>query len=265
MAKTGGYWREAATVILIAKTPAHHARVHQPSTATLPVTKQPFNYQCLLLKRSGGSSFMPEQHVFPGGTLSDSDFDNQWVALYERYTGEHFNKLAQTFQAIKAPAPACQQTRPSTTFPAEIAFRICAIRECFEECGVLLARRIGEKINESSETRSVKGTPLVALSSKDLNASTWRKRVNGNAHEFLSLCLEHSIVPDLWSLQQWSNWLTPVFAPVSQPPVKPKRFDTLFYVCCLDEMPSYARVDGRETTVLKVIIFISVVSLNLHF
>ena len=260
MAKRGGYWREAATVILVTKTPAFSKQTAAATTAGLTVlSRLQFNYKVLLLKRSGGSSFMPELHVFPGGTISDADFDAKWTHLYERYIKKSFSDIASSFQQSKCPPPAFKETRVTSHVPAEIAFRICAIRECFEECGVLLARKIAP--HQANGTPAAAGTghgatstPLTPLSSQDLNVASWRKRVNRNAHEFLSLCVENSLVPDLWALQEWCNWLTPVFQPVTAPPAKPRRFDTIFYVCCLDAMPAHVRVDGRETTVLKVIV-----------
>ncbi|XP_078660236.1 acyl-coenzyme A diphosphatase NUDT19-like isoform X1 [Branchiostoma floridae x Branchiostoma belcheri] len=69
----------------------------------------------------------------------------------------------------------------------------------------------------------------------------WRKRVDGDAREFLQLCNECRCVPDVWSLHEWSNWLTPTI------PAMPnrRRYDTAFFICCLDHIPPAAR-DDRE-------------------
>lgn len=37
-------------------------------------------------------------------------------------------------------------------------------------------------------------------------------------------------MPDVWSLVEWSNWLTPENMP--------RRYDTVFYLCCLEGMPT---------------------------
>ena len=69
---------------------------------------------------------------------------------------------------------------------------------------------------------------------------------------FLDLCNELRVVPNIWGLYEWCNWLTPVMQKVEGgPPPRPRRFDTMFYVCCLTEMPD-ARADKRETTVAQV-------------
>lgn len=66
--------------------------------------------QILLLHRVRSSSAFPSAHVFPGGNLSSQDGD-------------------------VAPAPHLSRHEDGP------AYRIGAIRECFEECGILLAKR----------------------------------------------------------------------------------------------------------------------------
>ena len=66
----------------------------------------------------------------------------------------------------------------------------------------------------------------------------WRKRVLSNPTEFYNMCLELQAAPKLNSLYEWSNWLTPVGLP--------KRFDVMFFLTSLPELPSYAEEDGNE-------------------
>ena len=45
------------------------------------------------------------------------------------------------------------------------------------------------------------------------------------------LCFrQYNVVPDIWSLKEWSCWLTPV--------VLKRRFDTMFYIYATDNMPA---------------------------
>ena len=53
-------------------------------------------------------------------------------------------------------------------------------------------------------------------------------------------------MPDVWSLSEWSNWLTPANLP--------RRYDTLFYTCFLEKEPAVL-LDGKEMTHSKVINF----------
>ena len=65
---------------------------------------------------------------------------------------------------------------------------------------------------------------------------------------FINLCVSNLLislsrslqcVPDVWSLGEWSNWLTPVHLP--------RRYDTMFYTCFLDKEPPVL-VDEKEMT-----------------
>ena len=55
----------------------------------------------------------------------------------------------------------------------------------------------------------------------------------------ISLSRSLQCVPDVWSLGEWSNWLTPVHLP--------RRYDTMFYTCFLDKEPPVL-VDEKEMT-----------------
>ena len=63
-----------------------------------------------------------------------------------------------------------------------MAFRINAIRETFEETGILLT--------------------VDPLDQKQLDPE-WRDRVHNNPSEFISLCKHLNVCPDIWSLNEW--------------------------------------------------------------
>lgn len=54
---------------------------------------------------------------------------------------------------------------------------------------------------------------------------------------------ELECVPDIWSLIEWSDWLTPRNFNI--------RYDTLFYLCPLDSQPPVSP-DGSEIVDAKV-------------
>ncbi|GAB6030507.1 hypothetical protein CHUAL_007369 [Chamberlinius hualienensis] len=99
----------------------------------------------------------------------------------------------------------------------EIALKVTAIRETFEESGILIARPNKEPIDSPPVPQIVK------------NSSEWQERIQQDANEMIKLCEEMDCSPDVWALQPWSNWLTPTY-------LKP-RFDSIFYFCSLDETP----------------------------
>ena len=183
---------------------------------------------------------MPETHVFPGGVLSDADFDPRWHELFKSVTNEGLLSPSARFMERRHQVEMFRTERSKSLLPAQIALRLCAIRETFEECGVLLVT------NKANADKNL----ATAETKYTLNLTDWRKRVHKDAGQFINLCESLNMVPNIWSLYEWANWLTPNIQPVSEPPKRPRRFDTMFYVCCLQDQPE-ARVDKRETTIAE--------------
>ena len=46
--------------------------------------------------------------------------------------------------------------------------------------------------------------------------------------DFLTMCKELDVCPNIWSLYEWSDWLTPLHLKTKS------RFDTMFYVASTD-------------------------------
>ncbi|CAL1529937.1 unnamed protein product [Lymnaea stagnalis] len=261
MAAVLKHWREAATLILVTSTnlTKRGTRLNLTSTSvskpkmdelnntnkTMLITEQELfmdNFEVLMLKRSGKSKFMPNVYVFPGGVAVDCDFSSQWLPVFNKLGSDVCQKLFCSI-SVGSPkaAPMFTRQRDSafSSLPSEVAFRICAIRETFEESGVLLAQPAQKSLNQiHSQSRSL--SP--ALLHEDANVITqWRERVNKDPNEFLKMCLELDLVPEVWSLYEWSNWLTPTMDTNNN-----RRFDTAFYICCVDHKPA-AAVDSGET------------------
>ncbi|KAF9288346.1 hypothetical protein BGZ68_000388, partial [Mortierella alpina] len=156
------------------------------------------NYKVLFLQRSRlGTS--ASAHVFPGGNVDKADHDPRWATLLN-------------YQPKDTKAPPLHNA-------------ICAIREAFEESGVLVCE------------------PPTELSNDEIRI--WRDKVHNNAQEFYNLCTSHHLKPSVDRLCHFSSWITP--------PVEAKRFHTQFYLTVLPwsrESFSDSRVfaDGKETT-----------------
>lgn len=105
------------------------------------------------------------------------------------------------------------------------ALRVGAIREAFEECGVLLARPRGEQ-------RLIDGARLAALAG-------WRERLNAGEIAFAELLRSEELELACDLLALYAHWITPLKAP--------KRFDTYFF---LAPAPADHQLlhDGREST-----------------
>lgn len=83
------------------------------------------------------------------------------------------------------------------------------------------------------------------------NQKLWQDRIHDEAGEFQTLCTEQRLVPALWDLYEWSNWMTPLIG-IKRWAVHMEtrriclnvllgsisRFDTAFYLTTLDSQPT---------------------------
>jgi len=177
-----------------------------PAATVILVREEAGHLQVYLLRRSQTSGFMPGSYVFPGGLVDERDRDDAlWLAhadlapdaLSERLGGQ----AAGGFETL--------------------CYGVAAVRETFEEAGVLLARRRfpAEEGFERARERRLAESP----------AHGW----------FTRLVVSDGWVLTLSALSRWARWVTPERMP--------RRFDTRFFVAVLP--PGQACLpDMRETT-----------------
>jgi 8-oxo-dGTP pyrophosphatase MutT (NUDIX family) len=156
--------------------------------------------EVLMVKRHYEIDFAAGALVFPGGKAAAADASPDW----DDWTDGDFGPVQQDA-------------------------RIAAIREAYEESGLLIARR-----------RALRGpgAPLVGPDIAGL-LSPHRSAVDRGEMSFLALMKEHALVLALDSLVHFGHWITPM--------MMPKRFDTHFYVAPAP-LWQIAAHDGRETT-----------------
>lgn len=236
-------WKEASSIIIAAK-PSLQTIVgkdlsNMMAAQSKNLNPSKFDYRLLMLKRSGVSSFMANAYVFPGGMVELSDFSTKWWTVFNN-AGISNENLKQLCSSITGPRPPMFQNSVTLSkaniskndhFPTDLTMRIAAIRETFEETGILLLTSINYKNDE-----------MPVYTSEHLDLKLWREKVHQNAYSFIDLCMENKVCPNIWCLQEWWNWLTPN--------VGHRRYDTMFYVCCLPKIPE-ACVDQVEVTELK--------------
>ncbi|KAM6409250.1 acyl-coenzyme A diphosphatase NUDT19 [Rhynochetos jubatus] len=225
------HWKEAATLLLAAGVPGRLPRSPLGS----------LDYELLLLQRSSRSGFMPSAHVFPGGLVEAADFSADWLGLLPASPQCGLGLVRPPpHGSSRPPLFATDRQQLGSPLPGEVAFRICAIRETFEEAGILLL--------VPGRGPAAGGGPARPLPAERLPAaaelSEWRRRVQEDPACFLQLCRHLGCVPNIWALQEWSNWLTPV----GRAGRGGRRYDTAFYLCCLEKRPPHTAQDGREVT-----------------
>ncbi|XP_016099649.1 nucleoside diphosphate-linked moiety X motif 19-like [Sinocyclocheilus grahami] len=237
------HWREAATVILAAGL----RRAQSADSLKTGLEKvsdiahiSAFDYQVLLLKRSGSSGFMPNAYVFPGGLADASDFSSDWQEVFQSFTKAPNYGIGVVKQPPETRPPifATDRAQLGSPIPGDVAFRICAVRETFEESGVLLAVPTHEESGIRVRTDDARDsdpqptlTTLSGLWDRDV-LSKWRSLVISDSANFIKMCKELQCLPNIWALHEWGNWLTPVGMHGKQ-----RRYDTAFYICCLRDTP----------------------------
>jgi 8-oxo-dGTP pyrophosphatase MutT (NUDIX family) len=174
--------------------PAERPEVPILPAATILLLRDEPSFEVLMVKRHHQIDFAAGALVFPGGKTHGGDDDPRWEA---RTLGW---------------GDALPQKRP---------LRIAAIREAYEEAGVLLARH--------GDGSPFRGDPRAAAAREDVG----RER-----RPFLDLVEELDLFLDLEALTVFAHWITP--------PLTPRRFDTWFYVARAPE-EQLAICDGSET------------------
>ncbi|XP_053557630.1 acyl-coenzyme A diphosphatase NUDT19 [Bombina bombina] len=238
------HWKEAATLILVAGT--QHGNIQKVQDLPQKILwrnlkKSSFDYEILLLKRSQKSGFMPNAFVFPGGLVEPSDFSNDWIKVFDSYKNKpNFGLgLVKQHHSSRSPMFLTDRSEFGSQIPGEVAFRICAIRETFEESGILLVVPENTKPEESQ-------TLMEACNSDEEILNKWRLEVQKNPFKFIQLCEEMRCLPNIWALHEWGNWLTPVLSNNS----KGRRYDTAFFICCLSKKPTTSD-DQKEVSLFK--------------
>lgn len=256
------HWKEAATLILAA---GHRLGVADTLSSRTPLLgsssyghlphKSCFDYDVLLLKRSSKSGFMPNAYVFPGGLVDSSDFSSEWLDIFKSFRSSPNFGLRSVTQpeTTRPPMFATDRLKLGSPIPGHVAFRICALRETFEESGVLL---VVPKQEENSVLKSIEDNKCASNQVDPLHykanhlcsgeLTKWRALVNQNPSNFIRMCRELQVLPNIWALHEWGNWLTP------KGRYGVKRFDTAFFICCLQEIP-HTLQDEKEIVRFQVI------------
>lgn len=172
------------------------------STVVLLRAREADAFEVFLVKRHGASAFMGGAYVFPGGKVDRED-----ASLTDAATAE---RLA----ARLSPTPGRARTDEESA-----GLLVAAIREVFEEVGVLFARGPSGPLDEATLAR------VRAARAEDLPLS--------------AIMAAEGLALDLDALMPWAHWITPS--------LETRRFDTHFFLALAPEA-QVVDVDAREST-----------------
>ena len=165
--------------------------------------------EVFMLRRNLNSAFVGGAYVFPGGAVDDHD---RHVDLDAVCAGRS-DRNASELLGIDPPRGG-------------LAFWVAAIREAFEEAGVLLAYDRNGGICDWSG-------PEVAA-----RFAEHRKAVDAGDRRLVDVCVEEGLQLAVDAMHYFSHWITPIGPP--------RRYDTRFFVARAPEGHTYLH-DDRET------------------
>lgn len=159
--------------------------------ATVVLTRQGRDgIEVFMIQRPGRGDF-PNLHVFPGGKVDEAD---------------HVPDLCDGLDAATADGALGVEG-------GGLRYWVAAIRECFEECGVLFA--------------SAGGGPAIDGEGSQKRFSDYRAMLIDGRLGLASLCAREGLRLTCDEILYFSHWLTPAAAP--------RRFDTRFFVAAMPE------------------------------
>jgi len=170
--------------------------------------------EVFMLERHLQSDFAGGAYVFPGGTVDARDLDAEASGFLDGPA------LPGASAHIDAP--------PDTA----LGFYLCAIRETFEEAGVLLARRSGEPVRFDD-------------AAEEKRFAVYRDEFNARGGSLTELATKEHLryAGDL--LHYYARWITPEFAP--------KRYDARFFVATMPagQVPLHDDVETTASTWIR--------------
>ncbi len=173
-----------------------------PAATLMLLRNTPQGLQVFMQQRSYEASFVGGAFVFPGGKVDalDHEFPENLICYPDSIKSEILLQKPQ----------------------AKVA-AIAAIRESFEEAGILLAYD--------------KGGDLLAMDTQEKEAYWLKQRIALNANEisFEDICVNNGLTLAFDRLVFFGHWITPK--------ASSQRFDTLFFAC---EAPLYQDGDHDD-------------------
>lgn len=165
--------------------------------ATVLLLRDAPSFEVLMVERHADIGFAGGALVFPGGRIDPGDRNPAWA--------EH---------SIGAD-------------PAMVAAEVAAIREAFEETGILIARQAAAR-----DAPIIGGARAEAL-------HDWRKAIEADDARFLEMVRREDLSLACDRLCLFAHWIAP--------PGLHRRFDTLFFAAACPPGQA-ARADGNEAT-----------------
>jgi glyoxylase-like metal-dependent hydrolase (beta-lactamase superfamily II)/8-oxo-dGTP pyrophosphatase MutT (NUDIX family) len=165
--------------------------IARPAATLILVRDADSGMEVFLIRRTQSAVFMGGAHVFPGGGVDAADAAEDLAGYCEGLDDVEASRLLGVERG-------------------GLAYWTAAVRECFEEAGLLLASdRSGEYVDLNQAQR------LQVF-------AQWRESVRAGRASLADLCREQGLRLPAGRLAYYSHWITQ--------PGRPRRYDTRFFV-----------------------------------
>jgi 8-oxo-dGTP pyrophosphatase MutT (NUDIX family) len=151
--------------------------------------------EVLMLRRNARSTWVGGVHLFPGGAV-DAEDGGEAIAPWCR--GRDDNEASRLLGVAEGGR----------------SFFVAAVRECFEEAGILLGLVDGSPLSLTDPTAAGR-------------FAEHRRRLNAGLLSLADICAAEALSLDLGRLAYFSHWITPEGSP--------RRYDTRFFVGVVPE------------------------------
>ena len=199
--------RDAATVMLI-----RDATDEQGADAI----------EVCMLRRNLDSEFVAGVYVFPGGSVDPDD------------RGEAAEDLSRGLTDAAASAILGVES-------GGLSFWVAALRECFEEAGVLVAERVDALASDGGGTATLLDTSDPEESRR---FAAYRDAVNEGSIGLTDVCRAENLRLATDTVHYVSHWITPELAP--------RRYDTRFFVTVAPTGQIASHDDGETIATIWV-------------
>lgn len=176
------------------------------AATVLLVRDEPAGMQVFMLRRSLKSVFVGGAYVFPGGAVDEADRHADLEAVCDGRSDADASALLEVDAG-------------------GLAYWVAAVRECFEEAGVLLAHAGDGHVISFAD-------PAVAERFR-----LHRKAVDSGERRLIDVCRAEGLHIDAQRIHYFSHWITPRGAP--------RRYDTRFFVAAVPRGQSVGTLPGE--------------------
>jgi len=164
----------------------------RPAATVMLVRDGDEGLEVFMLRRTLNAAFAGGMYVFPGGRVDDADHGADLEPICDGLDDGPASDILQISRG-------------------GLAYWVAAIRECFEEAGVLLARR-------GSESDAIRFDTAEVVAGFEQH----RARLNSGEVSFMEICVAEDLQLITDAIHYVSHWITPVG--------EVRRFDTRFFL-----------------------------------